>query len=92
MILNNYYFYTFICRDVVTGLEEFIKTDKELLVHILINMRAFYTGYLQSSDPKTVGLASVDGTLLSVIDEVNHIPRPLYILTIPHPFTGCIIS
>ena len=58
------------CRDVVVGLEEFIRSDRELLVHLLIHLRAHYTGFLQSANSATVGRASVEGTILGTLDEV----------------------
>ena len=53
------------------GLQDFIKTGRELLVHIMINLRATYTVFLQSTDPKVFGQASVDKTLIGTLDEVR---------------------
>ena len=53
------------------GLQDFIKTGRELLVHIMINLRADYTAFLQSTDPKVFGQASMSSTLLGILDEVR---------------------
>ena len=59
------------CRDAIVGLAGFIRSGRELLVHIMINLRAHYTGFLHSSDPKVVGHASVERTVLGTLDEVR---------------------
>ncbi len=58
-------------RDVIIGLQELIKTERELLVHIMINLRAGYTGFLKSADTAAIGRASVEGTIFGTLDEVR---------------------
>ena len=55
----------------ILSLESFIKNYRELLVHIIVNLRAHFTPFLQSPDRTNVGKASVEGTVLGVIDEVS---------------------
>ena len=69
------YLFFFLTRDVITALEDFIKTDRELLVHVMINLRAHYTGFIQSSTTSFVKQASVGQTVLGTLDEVK--PRLL---------------
>ena len=59
-------------RDFIVAitLETYIKNDRELVAHVLINLRSFYTQFLNSSDPQEICKASENGTILGVIDEV----------------------
>ena len=66
-----YYYYYYLLRDMILSLESFIQNDRELLVHIIVNLRAHFTPFLQSPDRTNVGKASVEGTVLGVIDEVS---------------------
>ena len=58
-------------RDFIVSLQSNIKTDRELLVHVMINLRSHYNPVLSSSDPRDIGKASQEGTILGVIDEVR---------------------
>ena len=58
-------------RDFIVSLQSNIKTDRELLVHVMINLRSHYNPALSSSDPCDVCKASQEGTVLGVIDEVR---------------------
>ena len=60
-----------IYRDFYTSLESNIKSDRELLVHIMINLRSRYMSFCSSSEQSEVVKASQEGTLLGVIEEVN---------------------
>ena len=55
----------------ILSLESFIQSDRELLVHVVVNLRAHFTPFLHSPDRTNVGKASVEGTVLGVIDEVS---------------------
>jgi hypothetical protein len=56
-------------KDFIVTLETYIKNDRELVAHVLINLRSFYTQFLNSSDPQEICKASENGTILGVIDE-----------------------
>ena len=58
-------------RDFILALESNIKNDHEFLVFVLVNLRFLYRPFLCSSNPKDVGRASQEGTVLGVIDEVS---------------------
>ena len=58
-------------RDVIANLEEFLKTEKELLFNILRNLRFRYAGVLKSSKKKFVKHASTEQTVLGVTKEVS---------------------
>ena len=53
------------------SLESNIKSDRELLVLIMINLRSFYIPFLTSADQRQVVKASQQGTLIGVIEEVR---------------------
>ena len=58
-------------RDFILALESNIKNDRELLVLVLVFLRSLYQPFLSSSNPKDVGCASQEGTVLGVLDEVS---------------------
>ena len=62
---------TKLLREFILALESNIKSDSELLVLVLVNLRALYQSFLTSSVPKEVCFVSEDGTILGVLDEVR---------------------
>ena len=58
-------------REFILALESNIKSDSELLVLVLVSLRALYQSFLTSSDPKEICSASEEGTILGVFDEVR---------------------
>ena len=59
-----------IYSDFYTSLESIIKSDCELLVHIMTNLRSYYTSFCSSNYQREVVKASQQGTLIGVIQEV----------------------
>ena len=59
-----------IYSDFYTSLESIIKSDRELLVHIMTNLRSYYTSFCSSNYQREVVKASQQGTLIGVIQEV----------------------
>ena len=68
-LIHMYCIYS-IYRDFYMSLESNIKSDRELLVHIMINLRSHYTSFCSSNDQREVVKASQQGTLIGVIEEV----------------------
>ena len=58
-------------RDFIVSLQSNIKTDRELLIYVMINLQSHYNPFLSSSDSRDVCKASQEGTILGVIDEVR---------------------
>ena len=68
-LIHMYRIYS-IYRDFCMSLESNIKSDRELLVLIMINLRSHYTSFCSSNDQREVVKASQQGTLIGVIEEV----------------------
>ena len=68
---NEFYHIFSICRDFYVSLESNIKSDRELLVHVMINLRSLYIPFLSNPDQRQVVKASQQETLIGVIEEVR---------------------
>ena len=58
-------------RDFILALESNIRSDREFLILLLVNLRSLYHPFLSSSSPKDIGCASQEDTVLGVLDEVS---------------------
>ena len=66
------YIHFVLCRDVIFVLNNFIKSDKDFIVYMMTQLRSECSGlFHESSSTEFVRQASVQQTVLGVVDEVK---------------------